>query len=62
MKVKELIEKLSKMDPEMEVRVTDTYWESEGYYETEVSERKQWEDEHPTIEYLTIEEGSVLLF
>lgn len=31
MKVKELMELLSKLDPDMEIRFRDTYWESEGY-------------------------------
>lgn len=33
MKIRELIEMLSKMDQEMEVRVTDTFWMEEGYGE-----------------------------
>ena len=33
MKVKELMEMLAKLDPEMEIRFRDTYWESEGYGE-----------------------------
>lgn len=31
MKVKELMEMLAKLDPDMEIRFRDTYWESEGY-------------------------------
>ena len=31
MKVKELMEMLAKLDPEMEIRYRDTYWENEGY-------------------------------
>lgn len=31
MKVKELMEMLAKLDPDMEIRFRDTYWENEGY-------------------------------
>lgn len=33
MKAKELMEMLAKLDPEMEIRFRDTYWENEGYGE-----------------------------
>ena len=62
MTVRELMAELSRMDPDMEVRVTDTYWESEGYYDKEVSDRQEWEDEHPLVTSPVVEEGCVLLF
>lgn len=33
MTAKELIEMLTKLDPETEIRFRDTYWENEGYGE-----------------------------
>ena len=62
MTVRELMAKLAQMDPDMEVRVTDTYWENEGYYEHDVTERQEWEDAHPLIGSPEVEEGCVLLY
>ena len=61
MKVKELMEMLSKMDGEMDVRVEDRYWINEGYYDTKVSKKERWQDEHPIATKVVVKQGSVLI-